>query len=75
MIFMETDRIMSALTDVSICIFYIFRRASLVAQMVKNLPTRWETWVRSLGRKDPLETGMANPLQYSGLENPTERED
>ena len=29
--------------------------ASLVAQMVKNLPTMWETWVRSLGLKDPLE--------------------
>ena len=28
--------------------------ASLVAQMVKNLPTRWETWVRSLGWEDPL---------------------
>ena len=31
--------------------------ASLVAQMVKNLPTMWETWVRSLGLKDPLEKG------------------
>ena len=29
--------------------------ASLVAQTVKNLPTIWETWVRSLGREDPLE--------------------
>ena len=28
---------------------------SLVAQMVKNLPAMQETWVRSLGRKDPLE--------------------
>ena len=27
--------------------------ASLVAQMVKNLPTIWETWVRSLGWEDP----------------------
>ena len=33
--------------------------ASLVAQMVKNLPAMWETWVRSLGREDPLERGMA----------------
>ena len=32
--------------------------ASLVAQMVKNLPATWETWVRSLGRED-LEKGMA----------------
>ena len=33
--------------------------ASLVAQMVKNLPTMQETWVRSLGREDLLEKGMA----------------
>ena len=30
-----------------------------MAQMVKNLPTMLETWVRSLGQKDPLEKGMA----------------
>ena len=30
-----------------------------VAQMVKNLPAMWETWVRSLGWEDPLEKGMA----------------
>ena len=33
--------------------------ASLVAQMVKNPPAMWETWVRSLGQEDPLEEGMA----------------
>ena len=33
--------------------------ASLVAQMVKNLPTVQETWVQSLGGEDPLEEGMA----------------
>ena len=33
--------------------------ASLVAQMVKNLPTIQETRVLSLGREDPLEKGMA----------------
>ena len=33
--------------------------ASLVAQMVKNLPAVQETWVWSLGLKDPLEKGMA----------------
>ena len=32
---------------------------SLVAQMVKCLPTMWETWIRSLGREDPLEKEMA----------------
>ena len=33
--------------------------ASLVAQPIKNLPAMQETWVRSLGWKDPLEKGMA----------------
>ena len=33
--------------------------ASLVAQVVKNLPGMQETWVRSLGWEDPLEKGMA----------------
>ena len=28
-----------------------------MAQLVKNLPVMWETWVRSLGREDPLEKG------------------
>ena len=32
--------------------------ASLVAQMVKRLPTMQETWVRSLGGEDPLEKEM-----------------
>ena len=27
--------------------------------MVKRLPAMWETWVRSLGREDPLEKDMA----------------
>ena len=31
-----------------------FFRASLVAQLVKNLPAMWETWVRFLGWEDPL---------------------
>ena len=33
--------------------------ASLVAQLVKNLPAVQETWVRSLGWEDLLEEGMA----------------
>ena len=31
---------------------------SLVAQTVKNLNAMWETWVRSLGKEDPLEKEM-----------------
>ena len=30
-----------------------------MAQMIKNLPAMWETWVQSLGWEDPLEEGMA----------------
>ena len=33
--------------------------ASLVAQLVKNLPAMWETWVHSMGWEDPLEKGKA----------------
>ena len=33
--------------------------ASLIAQLVKNLPAMQETQVRFLGRKDPLEKEMA----------------
>ena len=31
----------------------------LVAQLVKNPPEMWETWVRSLGWEVPLEKGKA----------------
>ena len=39
----------------------VFKRvgASLMAQLVKNLPEVRETWVRSLGWEDPLEKGTA----------------
>ena len=37
-----------------------------MAQLVKNPPVLWETWVRSLGWEDPLEMGKA---KYSVLEN------
>ena len=33
--------------------------ASLVSQLVKNLPAMWETWVQSLGWEDSLEKGTA----------------
>ena len=33
--------------------------ASLVAQLMKNLPAMGETWVQSLGWEDPLEKGTA----------------
>ena len=40
--------------------FVLWRcRASLIAQSVKYLPAIQETWVRFLGREDPLEKEMA----------------
>ena len=36
----------------------IYKRASLVAQMVTNLTAMQETQIHSLGREDPLEEGM-----------------
>jgi len=36
-----------------------FIGASLVAQLIKNLPATLETWVQSLGWEDPLEKGKA----------------
>ena len=45
--------------------------ASLVPQMVKNLPAMQEMLVPSLGWEDPLKKEMA--LQYSCLENPMDR--
>ena len=38
--------------------------ASFVAQLVKNPPAMWETWVQSLGWEDPLEKGKAT---YSSI--------
>ena len=45
------------------------RWASFVAQVVKNSPAMWETWVPSLGWEDSAGEGKGSPLQYSGLEN------
>ena len=36
-----------------------YMRASLIAQLVRNLPAMRETWVPFLGWEDPLEKGMA----------------
>ena len=44
--------------------------ASLVAQMVKNLPTMQETWVRSLNQEDPLEEGTATHSSIFGWRIP-----
>ena len=53
---------------------YVTFWASLVAQLVKNLPAMRETWVQSLSWEDSLEKGKATDTsilayrhQYSGL--------
>ena len=51
----------------------LLSRVSLVAQLVKSLPAMRETWVQSLGQKDPLEKEMATHSQYSCLKNSMDR--
>ena len=43
----------------SVIIILMIVGLPLVAQMVKRLPTMWETWVQTLGWEDPLEKEMA----------------
>ena len=62
--FSSRSFIVSGLTFRSLIHFeFIFvcgvRRASLVAQLVKNLPAMQETWFQFLGQEDPLEREMA----------------
>ena len=47
--------------------------ASLVAQMVQNLPAMWETWVQSPGWEDPLEEGMATHSSILAWRIPIDR--
>ena len=48
--------------------------ASLVVQMVKKLHAMQETQVQSLHWKGPPGEGNGSPLQFSCLENSTDRE-
>ena len=48
----------------------VISRTSLVALSVKSLPAMQETWVRSLGWKDPLEEGMATHSRILAWEIP-----
>ena len=47
--------------------------ASLVAQIVRNLPAMQETWVRSLGWEDPLKEGMATHSSIPAWRIPMDR--
>ena len=55
-------------------------RASLVAQLVKNLPAMQETCVQSLSWEDPLEKGRLStpvfwPGEFHGLDSPWGRKE
>jgi len=50
---------MCALHILTYIIGCIYLPVSLIAQLVKNSPAMWETWVRSLGWEDLLEKGKA----------------
>ena len=56
-------------------LFFSVTRASLVVQMVKNLPAIQETYIPSLGWDASSGEGNGNPLQYSCLENSMDRGD
>ena len=45
-------------------------RATLVAQMVKNLPAMWETQIQSIGQEDPLEKEMTINFSILSWRNP-----
>ena len=68
----------------SICIIQPMIRSSLVAQLVKNLPAIWDTWVQSLGWEDPLEKGKSThssvmtwrmPMDYTVTKSQTRLSD
>ena len=48
-------------------------RVSLVAQTVNNPPAVQETWVRSMGWKDPLEEDMASHCSILAWRIPMDR--
>ena len=51
---------------------YAYDRASLVAQLIKNLPVMEKIWVRSLGWEDPPEKEMVNYSSILAWEIPEE---
>ena len=55
-VLMDVKKNLCVILQLALCICGL---AFLVAQMVKNLPVVWETWVQYLGWEDPLEKGTA----------------
>ena len=52
---------------------YQYSWASLMTQLVKNLPAMQETWVGSLGWEDPLQEGMATHSSVLAWRIPKDR--
>ena len=50
--------------------FYVLLRTSLVAQLIKHLPTMLETWVQFQGREDLLEKDTATHSSTLACEIP-----
>ena len=66
-----TSTTVQAATDLlAFSISVPFLWASLMAQMINNLPAMWETWVQSLGQEDPLEKEMATHCSILAWEIP-----
>ena len=57
-------------TTEQLALFFMQRRASLVARTVTNLPANWETFMQSLGEEDALEKGMATHSSTLGWKIP-----
>ena len=59
---MLSEGLINGVTELSYLLTFeillFFQRISLVAQMIKKLPTMQESWVQSLDQEDPLEKGM-----------------
>ena len=61
--FIKTFPIKELLADVYIFAYiFLYLWASLVAQTVRNLPAKRETWVQFLGQEDSLEKERATPV-------------
>ena len=56
-----------------IYLFDYLRSSSLVAQMVKNPPAIWETWIQSLGWENPMEEGMTTHSSILAWRIPMDR--
>ena len=57
--YMTTGKTIALTRRIFVVLYCILIRASLIAQLVKNLPAKQETRVQSLGQEDPLEKEMA----------------